>query len=227
MRRIFLTVPLVAGVLLASACGGGYSSAPQIGRPTPGPSTTPSPSPRTSPTIAPTTPPTSTPSPPPTSTPTPTTAPTPTPTPLPTATPTPAATPQVIHIGFELAEKTDPLYGPVYFYSTVLGNSAQVIQAKAGSQVVFVNDDPIHTSHTASGLGTAFPKSFDNLSDFTQAGTKLDGSLTWSTGSLLPGQHSQVFTVGPPGLYYFGCGYHYTTKPTKTNGSMGDLVVST
>jgi plastocyanin len=133
----------------------------------------------------------------------------------------------MIHIGFELAEKTDPTYGPVYFYSTLLNNSAQVIRVKAGSHIVFVNDDPSSTPHTASGFGmSGFPNAFDNSSGFNRAGSTINGSLTWSTGSLLPGQRSQVFTVGPPGVYYFGCGYHYSTKPTTTNGSMGDVLVS-
>jgi plastocyanin len=161
-----------------------------------------------------------------------------TPTPLPTATakptptptgptPTPTAQPQVVHIGFELAEHTDPTYGPVYFYSPTLDKLANVVTVKAGSALVFLNDGTPATQHTGSGLGTSgFPASFDNSSGFTQSGSTIDSSLTWSTGTLNPGQMSQVFTVGPPGAYYFGCAYHYFTTPTKTNGSMGDVIVS-
>ena len=169
-------------------------------------------------------------SPPPgTSTPTPTPKPTQTPVPTPTPTgptPTPTAQPQVIHIGFELAEHTDPKYGPVYFYSLTLDKQANVIMVKSGSQIVFLNDGTPATQHTGSGLGTSFPPSFDNSSGFTQSGSVIDGSTTWSTGTLNPGQMSQVFTVGAKGVYYFGCAYHYFQPPTPSNGSMGDVLVS-
>jgi plastocyanin len=134
----------------------------------------------------------------------------------------------LIHIGFELGEHTDPNFGPIWFYSTNT-NQAQVITAMHGTQAQFINDDPSQTPHTASGLGTGpFPASFDNVNGFNkQSGTTIDGSLTWSSGSLSFGQKSQVFTVGPPGHYYFGCNYHYTVPPTQNNQSMGDVLVST
>jgi plastocyanin len=159
-------------------------------------------------------------------------SPTPTPIPTPTVkptgpTPTPTAQPQVVHIGFELAEHTDPTYGAIYFYSPTLGKLANIVTVKAGSGLVFLNDGTPATQHTASGLGTSgFPATFDNSSGFTQSGTAVDGSLTWSTGTLNPGSMSQVFTVGKPGAYYFGCAYHYFTTPTPSNGSMGDVIVS-
>ena len=182
--------------------------------------------------------------PPPSATPTPTptpmpSGPTPTPTPVPTGpTPTPTATaqPQVVHIGFELKEHTDKTYGPVWYYSPVLGNQANVVFVTHGSLLVFANDEggSLKTQHTASGLGSSgFPSSFDNTSGFTQNGTTIDSSLTWSSGTLNPpghlfphGQMSQVFTVGPPGVYYFGCNFHYIGVPTKNNFSMGDVIVS-
>jgi plastocyanin len=139
----------------------------------------------------------------------------------------PTAAPQVIHVGFELAEHTDVQFGPVYFYSTILNNMAQVIRVPHGSKVVFLNDDPSGTPHTASGLGSnGFPMQFDNSSGFNQHGTTIDSSTTWSTGTLTHGQMSQVFTVGPAGNYYFGCAFHYLTVPTASNNSMGDVIVS-
>jgi plastocyanin len=93
--------------------------------------------------------------------------------------------------------------------------------------VVFLNDSNPQSPHTASGLGSSFPAQFDNKSGFTQSGSTIDGSLTWSTGTLNPGQMSQNFTVGPPGVYYFGCNYHYIGIPSPSNGSMGDVIVST
>ena len=166
----------------------------------------------------------------PTVTPTPNGSPTPVPT-GPTPTPSPSAQPQVVHIGFELAEQTDPKYGPVWYYSPTLDNLANVVRVAHGSQIVFVNDGTGPPSqHTAAGLGsTGFPASFDNQNRFVQSGTVIDGSTTWSTGILNPsgsGTMSQVFTVGAPGAYYFGCGFHYAGVPTKKNQSMGDVIVS-
>jgi plastocyanin len=131
-----------------------------------------------------------------------------------------------VHIGFNLAENTDKQYGPVYFYSLIPGNKAHVVRVKAGSQLVFLNDGTPATQHTGSGLGTSWPSSFDNTSGMTRSGTTIDASLTWSTGTLNPGEMSQVFTVGSPGVYYFGCFFHYFQPPTVSNGSMGDIVVS-
>ena len=85
-------------------------------------------------TPAPSATPVQTPSAAPTSTPSqgPTGSPAPTPTPSPSATPT--AQPQVVHIGFELTEHTDPTFGPVWYYSPTLDNLANVIHVAAGSQ---------------------------------------------------------------------------------------------
>jgi len=98
--------------------------------------------------------------------------------------------------------------------------TAAVIKVAAGSQVVFLNDDT-GSPHTGSGLGTGpFPASFDNTSGTTASGSTIDGSLTWSTGTLVQGAMSNVFTVGPPGAYYFGCAYHYNAD------HMRDVLVS-
>lgn len=210
-RCIRLQFPFALFVAaMVAACGGGSTVTPPPNNPgpSPGPSTTPTAAPSATPTPAPT--------------PTPTQAPTATPSP----TPSPAA-PQVIHIGFELLEHTDPTFGPVYFYSTMLNNMAQVIHVMHGSKVVFINDDTSGAPHTASGFGSSgFPAAFNNSSGFTQHGTTIDSSTTWSTGTLNMGQMSQVFTVGNPGTYYFGCNFHYSTVPTTSNNSMGDVLVS-
>ena len=136
-------------------------------------------------------------------------------------------TPLLIHVGFNHPEHTDTTFGPVYFYSPTLSGHAQVIRVRHGSKVQFVNDDPSFAQHTASGLGsTAFPRSFDNTSGIRRSGITVNASLTWSTGTISHGQKSQIFTIGPVGHYFFGCRFHYTTKPTSTNRSMGDVIVS-
>jgi hypothetical protein len=223
MRRstALTAIGFVCGTAL-TAC---YTSTSNPAAPT---KPTPTPSASTRPTATPT--PGSTPTPTPTQSPRPTptpTGPTPTPsaTPVPTATPT--AQPQVVHMGFELAENTDPTFGPVWFYSPTLDNKANVVRVVHGSKLVFLNDGTPTTKHTAGGFGSSgFPTSNDNQNQFTQFGNTIDSSLTWSTGILNPGQMSQVFTVGPPGNYFFGCGFHYNGVPTVSNQSMGDVIVS-
>jgi hypothetical protein len=97
---------------------------------------------------------------------------------------------------------------------------------KSGSQVVFQHDDN-DPPHTASGLGSSgFPATFNNSSGTTRNGTTIDGSTTWSTGTLSGAAMSQVFTIGPPGVYYFGRAYHYAGVPSSTNQSMGDVLVA-
>ena len=136
-------------------------------------------------------------------------------------------TPLVIHVGFDHPEHTDATLGPVYFYSPSKTGTAQVIRVRHGSKLMFLNDDTSGAPHTASGFGpTAFPSHFDNTSGMRRSGATINSTLTWSTGTLLHGAKSQVFTVGAVGHYFFGCAFHYTTKPTKTNMSMGDVIVS-
>lgn len=132
-------------------------------------------------------------------------------------------------MGFYLGEKTDPTYGAIYYYAPLVAGTAQIITVRSGSEVVFLNDDPLTgIQHTASGLGTGgFPATFTNTSGFTKAGASINGSLTWSTGTLNQRQRSQVFTVGPPGVYYFGCAFHFAGMPTSNFSSMADVIVST
>ena len=159
---------------------------------------------------------------PPTNAPTnaPTNSPTNTPTNSPTASPTPvqSAQPQVVHVGFNHTQTTDPTFGAVAFYSPNSG-SAAVVRVAANSQVVFLNDGS-GAPHTASGLGSGgFPSSFDNSSGATASGTTINSGTTWSTGTLNPGQQSSAFSV-PAGTYYFGCFYHYDSS------QMRDVIVS-
>jgi hypothetical protein len=224
MRRSFAltAIGFACGTALA-ACYTSTSNPVAPSKPTP--TSSGSARPTATPTPGQTPTPVPTPSPRPTPTPT---GPTPTPsaTPVPTATPT--AQPQVVHIGFELAENTDPKFGPVWFYSPTLDNKANVVVVMHGSKLVFLNDGSNPSSmHTAGGFGSSgFPTSNNNQNQFTQFGSTIDSSLTWSTGILQQGKMSQVFTVGPPGDYFFGCAFHYAGVPTASNMSMGDVIVS-
>jgi len=143
-----------------------------------------------------------------------------TPTAAPTAAPT--AQPQVVRVGFGHLAVTDPTYGLVQYYSTgsTASSAANVVTVTHGSQVVFLNDGS-GAPHTASGLGSSgFPGSFDNTGGATLTGTTIDGGTTWSTGTLNEGSTSAAFTVGPAGVYYFGCFYHYDSS------TMRDVIVS-
>jgi plastocyanin len=127
-----------------------------------------------------------------------------------------------VRVGFGHATTDDPTFGDVSFYSTGTSSTspANVVTIVHGSQITFTNDGS-GVPHTASGLGTGgFPASFDNTGGTTQTGTTIDGSLTWSTGTLQPGATSIAFTVGPPADYYFGCFYHYNSN------QMRDVIVS-
>jgi plastocyanin len=129
---------------------------------------------------------------------------------------------QTAHVGFQFEDIIDATFGRVAYYTLQAGaNSAQIIRVNAGSQIVFVNDDATNP-HTASGLGTSgFPATFTNTSGTTQSGSTIDGSTSWSTGTLNPGQRSQVFTIPAPGMYFFGCAFHYTSN------TMRDVVIAT
>jgi hypothetical protein len=214
-----------------AACSGNSSPAAPLHMPTARPSATPTaagPTPTASAGVTPT----------PTAsagvTPTPTASAAPTATPVATATPsaaptatatatataTPTAQPQVIHVGFSHTATTDPTFGAIAFYSPTTG-AAAIVTVMHGSQIVFTNDGS-GAPHTGSGLGSGgFPASFTNTSGTTQTGSTIDSSLTWSTGTLSEGASSQVFTVGAPGDYYFGCFFHYSSD------SMRDVLVST
>jgi len=126
---------------------------------------------------------------------------------------------KVIYVGFGHKALPKSKFGAVAYYAPTTGASA-VVYVKSGSNVAFTNDDT--TRHTASGLGSSgFPASFDNTSGVNHVGKVVNGALTWSTGSLNPGQTSAVFTVGAKGTYYFGCYFHYRVTP-----SMRDVIVS-
>ncbi len=128
-----------------------------------------------------------------------------------------------MYVGFQYAAVTNATYGELGYYAALAdATEAAPLSFKSGSKVVFDNDDAYSSPHTASGLGTSgFPSFFDNTSGATASGTAIDGGTTWSTGNLNAGQTSSVFTLGPPGTYYFGCAYHYARQ------GMEDVIVST
>ncbi len=78
-----------------------------------------------------------------------------------------------------------------------------------GSGVRFMNVD--NTAHTASFVGgTTFPSSspLQFIATSPSQNTTIS-SGNWSSGSMQPGTASQVFLVDKPGVYLYGCFYHY------------------
>lgn len=90
-----------------------------------------------------------------------------------------------------------------------LGFSPIVTTVAVGSGVRFVNVD--NTAHTASMVaGTTFPdKSPLSFAATSPSAADALSSPLWSSGTMEPGASSQTFLVDKPGLYLYGCFYHY------------------
>lgn len=91
-----------------------------------------------------------------------------------------------------------------------LGFSPDLTTIPVGSGVRFMNVD--NTVHTATMItGTTFPdKSPFNLSATTPSQVDTLSSTGWSAGNIEIGQTSQTFLVDKPGMYLYGCFYHYS-----------------
>ena len=76
-----------------------------------------------------------------------------------------------------------------------------------GTRFRFVNTDGF--AHTATAIGgTQFPSALPFTDDaLTQRGSML--SQAWTTGALDAGSSSQIFVADQPGVYIFGCFFHY------------------
>ena len=91
--------------------------------------------------------------------------------------------------------------------SFLSGYSPDVLTVSVGTRVQFVNTDSF--AHTATSIaGADFPDAspFDG-SALNAAGAAL--STSWSSGNLIAGAASPVFTADATGMYLFGCFYHY------------------
>ncbi len=93
-----------------------------------------------------------------------------------------------------------------------LGFAPEVTTVPVGSGVRFTNTD--NTTHTASSVaGSTFPDS--SPLQFSVTSPSSDVALSsgaWSSGAIAAGTISQVFLVDKPGVYLFGCFYHYSGK---------------
>ncbi|MDP9023773.1 MAG: plastocyanin/azurin family copper-binding protein [Candidatus Eremiobacteraeota bacterium] len=93
-----------------------------------------------------------------------------------------------------------------------LGFAPEVATVTVGDGVRFVNSD--NTQHTASFVtGVTFPDSSPLQFTSTSPSKNVTLSSTdWSSGAIAAGASSQVFVVDKPGVYLFGCFYHYSGK---------------
>lgn len=100
-----------------------------------------------------------------------------------------------------------PLSSP---YGTLAGYAPNPSTVAVGTAIVFQNTESF--PHTASAIaGASFPAS----SPFTTAALQSSGTRLsaagWSSGELAPGASSQALIADTPGVYLFGCFFHYGT----------------
>jgi plastocyanin len=88
------------------------------------------------------------------------------------------------------------------------GMKPPVTNVAVGDTIVFSNSDGF--AHTATSIpnATKFPAGSPfGQSATNQSGTTLSGG--WSSGAMQAGSSSQHVSVDKPGLYLYGCYFHY------------------
>jgi hypothetical protein len=101
-------------------------------------------------------------------------------------------------------------------------NGSGVVNLTANTNVRFVNTESGvgAVAHTASFLGDytgAYPGTFTNTNGATAsaAGTVIS-MPNFSAGNINPGTASMIYKTGGPGMYVFGCFYHYISNGMRT-----------
>ena len=98
--------------------------------------------------------------------------------------------------------------------------TSEVVVLPMGRNVRFINED-FFAEHTASFLGDAtknsapWPSQFNGSGSPSPRGTAI-GTTGFSTGVLLFGHRSALYTTGLPGFYMFGCFFHYDSNEMRT-----------
>jgi hypothetical protein len=131
----------------------------------------------------------------------------------PVATTAPTAAPQVITMSLPssvIGMETDPTYGLVAGYTQQ--TYSQVLAFVPGAQVMIANGQA-GVPHTLNVLSqTAFPVN-PTLVTTASGGSTLNASYT--SGTVTNGTMIGPVTL-TAGLYYIGCGYHYTSAGMRT-----------
>ena len=119
------------------------------------------------------------------------------------------------------ASFNDPNYGfELGYFKGKVSTTSQTVTLATGRNVRFFNVDT-QLPHTVSFLGNAtknmapWPSQFNGSGTKSPAGTAI-GTTNWSTGTLLPGKSSVLYTTGVPGFYMVGCAFHYNTHMMRT-----------
>jgi hypothetical protein len=141
----------------------------------------------------------------------------------------PVASPMGTPVGILLNGENPVSVAP---YGNVLGyfngtspsapNGSNVVNLVANTNVQFVNFDTNggFGAHTASFLGAwsgSFPGTFTNSNGATaSAAGAVITSANFSSGAVNPGTASAVYNSGGPGMFVFGCAFHYMSNNMRT-----------
>jgi plastocyanin len=191
---------VIAGCAGGSAYGGGTSCLyGNCGSPSPSPSPNTSPSPSASPSSSPSA--------------------SPSPSSSPSISPSPAA--QTVGLAVLAAPTIDPTYGMVKgFLNGTAPLQSAIIHVTHGATIHF-QDVENGIQHTAADLGTwkgSFPPNYNGppiSATPSPAGTDISAT-GFTTGSLNGGGSSAMYTANIPGIYVFGCAYHYDGLGMRT-----------
>ena len=127
--------------------------------------------------------------------------------------PAPTAAPQVIHMALPttaIGTQTDPTYGLIGGYTQQ--TYSQILGFVPGARVMISNGEAA-LPHTLNVLSqTAFPTN-PALSTAASGGSTL--AAGFATGAIAGGASVGPITLSA-GLYYIGCGFHYTTNAMRT-----------
>jgi hypothetical protein len=138
---------------------------------------------------------------------------------------TPSAAPVGLLLTGESAVVTVSDGAVLGFFNGTAGNppnGSGVVNLTASTNVRFVNTEsgPGATPHTASFLGAytgSYPSTFTNTNGLTPsaAGTVIS-TPNFSAGNINPGTASSIYKTGGPGMFIFGCFYHYVSNGMRT-----------
>jgi hypothetical protein len=137
--------------------------------------------------------------------------------------PAPTGTPVGLLLTGETAQSTADGMVLGYFNGTngMAPNGSGLVNLTANQNVQFINTEgPSGLPHTASFLGPysgSYPSTFTNTNGATAsaAGAAIS-SANFSSGNLNPGVASAIYNSGGPGMFIFGCFYHYVKMGMRT-----------
>jgi plastocyanin len=97
-------------------------------------------------------------------------------------------------------------------------NGSGVVNLTAAGTVQFYNvDDQPHTATFLGAYSGSYPATFTNPNPTTSspAGTVIS-TPNFSAGNINAGAVSAVYKTGGPGMFIFGCFYHYISNGMRT-----------